>query len=135
MRKHLAILSKTAIKRIFSGQKTIETRFSKHRIPPFGLISKGDLVYMKPPGEDIIGQFHVKKVFSYEGLTPTDVKKIFAEYREQISFGNIEEDKVYEKQKQDSHYGTLIFVDSSEQFITSPVRIKKSDMRGWMTLD
>lgn len=134
MRKHLAIMSKATIEAILSGKKTIETRFSHHKIVPFGAVSKGDLVYLKPPGEEIIGQFKVKKVISYEGLTPTDVQKIYADYGKEIRTGQEEVDDKYFNNKQESSYGTLIFITESERFITSPLKVKKKDLRGWMVL-
>lgn len=135
MRKHLAILHKSAIDAILSGTKLIETRFSKAKIVPFGAVSIGDLVYMKAPGEEIIGQFRVKKVFFFEGLDEKDVEKIFTDYGQQISVGSQAEDEDYFRQKRDSKYGTLIFIGESERFITSPIRFKKSDMRGWVVLE
>lgn len=134
MKKHLAILHKSAINAILSGNKLIETRFSDHRIVPFGVINVGDLVFMKEPGRDIIGQFKVKKVFNYEGLTQQDVEKIFTDFGGAISVGDKQEDEAFFTQKKNSHYGTLIFVGESERLITSPVIFKKSDRRGWVVL-
>lgn len=134
MKKHLAVMGLKTINAILSGKKTVETRFSQHRIAPFGEIRVGDLVYMKPPGEEITGQFRVKKVFSFEGLTPKDLEKIFLDYRKEISMGDSMEDERYKRGKASSRFGTLIFIGESERFITSPVKIKKSDQRGWMVL-
>ncbi len=66
--KHLAIFKGDGGEKILTGEKLIETRFSKSKIPPFGVISTGDLVYIKPSGGDIIGQFRVKKVIFFDGL-------------------------------------------------------------------
>lgn len=128
-------MHKSAAEAIFAGTKTIETRFSKHKIAPFGVVSQGDIVYMKLPGEDIVGQFKVKKVFSYEGLVPEDIEKIFQDFGKQISMGNKDEDEEFKKSKVESSFGTLIFISESERFITSPIKIKKNDMRGWMVLE
>lgn len=135
MKRHLAIMDKPTIEAILQGKKTIETRFSKNKIVPFGVVSSGDLVFIKPPGGDVIGQFRVKKVFSFEGLTPEDVEKIFQDYGEKISMGDQEVDEKYFKEKKDSLFGTLIFISASERLITSPVTLKKRDMRGWVVLD
>jgi predicted transcriptional regulator len=135
MKKHLAIMRKSAIETILNGKKTVETRFSKHRIAPFASVSVGDLVYIKPPGDEIIGQFRVKKVFSFEGLTDLDIEEIFKKYKKEISLGDLDEDNKYPESKKGSIYGTLIFIADSERFITSPIKIKKSDQRGWMVLE
>ncbi len=128
-------MNKATIEAILNGKKTIETRFSLHKIAPFGVISKEDLIYMKPPGEEVIGQFRVKKVFSFDGLTEQDIDDIFMKYGNQIGIGQIEEDNKYHINKKQSKYGTLIFIGDSERFITSPIKIKKSDQRGWMVIN
>lgn len=128
-------MHKSTAEAILSGKKTIETRFSKAKIAPFCAVSAGDIIYMKLPGEEIVGQCRVKKVFYFEGLTPKDIDKIFADYGKDISVDNKEEDERYQKEKSGSNFGTLIFISESERFITSPIRIKKSDMRGWVVLD
>jgi predicted transcriptional regulator len=134
MKKHLAIMDKRTIEAILSGKKTVETRFSKAKIAPFALISKGDLVYLKPPGEEVIGQFRVKKVFFFEGLEEKDFYEIFDKYGKQIGTGNNKEDDKYKEDRKNSNYGSLIFISDCERFITSPIQIKKSDQRGWMVL-
>lgn len=130
MKKHLAIMNKTTIEAILNGKKTVETRFSQHKIVPFGVISRGDLVYIKPPGEEVIGQFRVKKVFFFDGLDLSDLNYLSNLYGKELAV----EKKYWEKHK-NACYGTLIFIGDSERFITSPIKIKKSDQRGWMMLD
>lgn len=127
-------MNKLTAEAILSGKKTIETRFSKNRIAPFGEVGIGDIVYMKLPGKEIIGQFRVKKVFNYEGLELVDVDKIFSDFSAQVSVGDTLEDAKYHQEKRKSSFGTLIFIGESERFITSPIRIKKKDQRGWAVL-
>lgn len=134
MTKHLAVMNRQTIESILTGKKNIETRFSRHKIAPFGVISQGDLVYMKPPGEEIVGQFRVKKVYSFEGLEQKDVEQIFDQFGKKISNGDNEEYDKYKHSKLDSRYATLIFIKESERFITSPIKFKKSDMRGWVVI-
>lgn len=122
MRKHLAIFTKEEIEEIFSGEKKIDGRFSKKRISPFGLISRGDLVYIKPPGKDIVGQFKVKKIIYIENLDEGDWDFLKKKY-----------DLTWEK-KLNANFLTLIFLDEVEQFITSPIKITKKDLRGWVVL-
>ena len=105
MVRHLAIFKGGGAENILSGEKTIESRFARRRIPPFGVVSAGDLVYIKPSGGDIIGQFKVRKV-------------IFLDNGEQTK----------------ERYITLIFIGQSTKFITSPIKLKKKDLRGWVVL-
>jgi hypothetical protein len=135
MKKHLAILSRSAIKSIIAGDKTIEIRFSKKKIPPFNEVSTGDIVYMKPPGEDLTGQFEVTKVMMLDGLEQTDWDWIKAQFSERMSLGSVSEVKNYFKIHQESKYATIMFIGKVEQFITSPIRIIKRDLRGWLVID
>ncbi len=105
MRRHLAIFKLDSGEQILQGKKTTDVRSSNRKLPPFGVISAGDSVYIKPPGKDIIGEFKVKRV-------------IFS-------------DDPDRKQR----YTTEIFIGSVQKFITSPVKIPKKDLRGWVTLD
>ena len=115
---------------ILSGKKTVESRFSKVKNPPFGVIGSGDLVYIKPSGKDIIGEFRVKKVIFFDGLSPEDVARIKKEYGKDLAAG-----KTYWEGKTNSKYATLIFIGDSSRFITSPVKFPKKDLRGWAVLN
>ena len=130
MRRHLAIFKGDGGELILTGKKTIESRFSKRKDPPFGLISPGDLVYIKPSGKDIIGQFKVKKVIFYDGLDKNEMEEIEGRYGKGLAV-----DATYFEKKNNSKFGTLIFISESSRFITSPVKIPKKDLRGWVVLD
>ena len=127
--KHLAIFKGDGGNLILTGKKTIESRFSQRRDPPFGQVSAGDLIYIKPSGKDIIGQFRVKKVIFFDGLKEDDIKEIKLR-----NGGNIVADEEYWKAHKDAKYATLIFIGDSSRFITSPVKIPKKDLWGWVVL-
>lgn len=135
MKKHLAIFQPQVIDEIISGRKTVETRFSLKKIPPFGQISTGDIVYLKPSGKPVLGQFLVKKVIFFENLNNDDWALIKNHYGDKLSLGTEEADKRYFKDHQEAKYGTIIFIDQVEQFITSPITYKKNDRRSWLVLD
>lgn len=122
--KHLAIFKGEAGENILSGKKTIESRFSRKKTVPFGQVSSGDLVYIKPSGKDIIGQFRVKKVIFFDNFDLNELKEKFGV---QLELDDL-------KGKEDCKYASLIFIGNSSRFITSPIRIKKSDLRGWVVL-
>jgi|SRR3989344_4544565 len=128
--KHLAIFKGQGAEKILSGEKTIESRFASRRIAPFGLITSGDLVYIKPSGGQIIGQFRVKKVIFYDGLEPGEIKEIRERYEKELAV-----DESFWTGKDKCKFGTLIFIGNSEKFITSPIKLKKKDLRGWVVLD
>lgn len=127
--KHLAIFKGDGAEKILNGQKTIESRFSKSKIAPFGAISSGDLVYIKTSGKDIIGEFRVKKVIFFDGLEVGDVREIREKYSKQLAV-----DESYWQGKENCKFGTLIFIGNSTRFLTSPIKIPKKDLRGWVVL-
>lgn len=130
MTKHLAIFKGDGGgELILSGKKTIESRFSKRKDPPYGAISRGDLVYIKPSGKEVIGQFNVQKVIFYDGLTSEDILEIKKAFGKEVS-----SDEDYWNSKTGSRYGTLIFIGDSSEFLTSPIKIPKKDLRGWVVL-
>ncbi len=135
MKKHLAIFSPEVVKLLFSGVKTIETRFSQKRIEPYGAVSVGDLVYIKKSGEDIVGQFKVRKAIYFEGLDHDDWQLIKTNYGPKLSLGSQQLDDNYFKLHQQAKFASIIFIDEIEQFITSPIRIPKKDLRGWVVLN
>ncbi len=127
--KHLAIFKEDGAEKILSGKKSMESRFSQGKIAPFGVVSQGDLVYIKVSGGEIIGQFRVKKVIFFDGLEVRDFKDIRERYETEL---DVEDD--YWKGKETCKYGTLIFIGNSARFITSPIKIPKKDIRGWVVL-
>lgn len=122
MSKHLAIFSKQTVQEIFSGQREILAWFSQKRIAPFGLVKVGDIVFIKPSGEEVKGQFLVKKIVYFEGLDEESWK---------IINPLIAQDQIHK----DIKYATLLWIDRVEKFITSPIKLIKSDQRRWVVLE
>lgn len=128
--KHLAIFSKTSAQEILSGKKKVEVRFSKSKIAPFGEVSAGDLVYIKPMGGEPIGQFKIEKVIFYDGMNDFDIDQI------KNTFGQaVNEKDLFWKSKLGSKYGTLIFIGECIPFLTSPIKIKKKEKKAWVLLN
>lgn len=135
MTKHLAIFTPQVIQEIISGRKTVESRFSVKKILPFLAVSSGDIIYIKPSGKPVLGQFLVKKVIFFENLEREDWDLIKTQYGDKLSLGSDEADNRYFKDHRFAKYGSLIFIDRVEQFITSPITYSKSDRRSWVVLE
>ncbi len=126
MARHLAIFKGQGAEKILSGEKTVESRFSKRKNPPFGVVATGDLVYIKPSGKDIIGQFKVKKVIFYDGVDASEIREKYG--------SKLAVDESYWSYLSNKSYATLMFIGTCSRFITSPVKLKKKDLRGWVVL-
>ena len=118
--KHLAVFKENLAEEILSGKRLVEVRSSKGKVLPFGQISSGDLVYIKPVGKDIIGQFRVQKVIFFDGLSRQDVEEIKSKYNGDIAVG--------------ARYATLIFISDSVRFLTSPIKLPKKSVKSWVVL-
>lgn len=129
MAKHLAILDREAVKSIFDGRKQIEGRFSKIKISPFGKIARGDEVLLKLPGEEIVGQFTVDRVFSYDHPTGNEISEIKKKY----SVGMAMPESFWHE-REHINYITLIFIKNVTKFIIPP-EVPKKDLRPWVVLE
>lgn len=129
MRKHLAIFHKWAIEDILSGKKQVEARFSKTKLAPFGQVAAGDTVFMKPPGEPVVGEFAVNRVFYFDHPTETELAELKKKYGARMSIP----DHFWLK-KTAINYVTLMFVGKCQKFLTPTRQVKKRDLRGWVVL-
>lgn len=129
MAKHLAIFQDWAILDILSGKKQIEGRFSKSRIAPFGKVSPGDRVFMKPPGKPILGEFVVDRVFHFDHPKVEELAELKEKYKEELGLPSH-----FWSKKDEVNYATLIFIGRRQKFLTPPRQVTKKDLRGWVVL-
>jgi hypothetical protein len=125
---HLAILTKSYLDKIIGRKKTIESRFSKVRIPPFRAINQGDVLFLKASSGPILAVALVSKVQFFGPLRPGEAVSIMQEY----SSGLALEDS-FEMAKQDSRYVTLVHL--GEILSTKPISVTKRDRRPWVVLN
>ena len=136
-RQHLAIFQPNWIDLILSGQKTIESRFTKVKCLPFGRVNVGDTVYMKESGGLVRGMFTAKAVETYENLTENDVFEIADTYSEQIfashRFSEYVDTVICDKWYT-SKYATLIHIENVSAF-EQPFPYHKRDRRAWVVME
>lgn len=125
---HLAIFAPGTIRKIFTGNKTIDGRFSKIQCVPYGVIEEGDLVLMKRSGGPTIGYFVAGKVRFYEDLSKNKLETIVKEYWNELSL----EEKFWLNRK-NSKYLTLIEIKNPTKFRV-PVNVRKKNLSGWIVL-
>jgi hypothetical protein len=121
---HIAVTAEPFLSYIFVGKKTVESRFSIHRITPYGHVNPGDIVLMKSGG--IVGCFTVSWVELHD-LTLDPLEDIAAKYGDAICG-----DADFWAQKSDKRYATLMGIDAVRRL--PPVSITKADRRAWLTL-
>jgi hypothetical protein len=124
--KHLAVLHRSPLDSILSGEKTIESRFTKVKCLPFARVSKGDRLLLKQASGPVRGEATVGNVLCFENLSPNDVVELFAKYPG-IRAGND-----FVEMKRSSKYATLIFLKDVKS--VKPYRVEKKDRRPWVVL-
>lgn len=125
--EHLAIMQKGYIEKILSGEKTIESRFSIHRITPYRNISVGDKVYMQETGKPVTAVFEAGEVLFFHELSEEKVREIRLKYGKEICA----EDAFWDRKK-DARYATLIYI--KEPRLTTPFRVCKHDRSAFKTV-
>ena len=79
---HLAILDKKRdlMKKILSGEKSIESRWYKMKKTPYGMIKAGDTIYFKDSGEPVTAKARVEKALFFSDLTREKYQEIIEKY-------------------------------------------------------
>lgn len=121
---HLAVMAEPFLSLITAGIKTVESRFSIHRLAPYHTVQPGDLILMK--AGPIIGCFTAAWV-EYCDLMTVDLHEVQQKYSAAVGG-----DDNFWQQKAKARYATLIGIDDVRPL--SPVDIPKKDRRGWISL-
>lgn len=100
---HLMIVHPRYIAPLLSGTKSLESRLGQDRRAPFGKVSPGDIVYIKPTGQRVVAKAIVHRVDEFEDLNPDDIVNLREVYNDRIMGGD-----QYWESKANSKYATLI---------------------------
>ena len=126
--RHLAILRQPFLDMILSGEKTIESRWSMHKIAPYNKLSIGDEILLKETSKDVIATAKVKD-FKYFELTPQLADEIKQKYGKEIGVYKFENWENYRNKK----YCTLIWLENVER--VKPFKVKRSNGAGWIVIN
>ena len=124
---HLAILVEPYLQFILDGKKTIESRFSVHRCPPYKKVYRGDIVLLKRSGGPIIGLCQVTEAWFYQ-LDPASWKTIKADFATAICA----QDPTFWQDREGASFATLIRIKHVRTI--TPLHFIKRDRRGWVVL-
>jgi hypothetical protein len=125
---HLAVFSEPFLQFLLEGRKTVESRFSIHKRPPFDRVTAADIVLVKEAGGPVVALAEVSHVWYYK-LNTQAWEFIRNRFGRQLCMDRSE----FWKNKDSSAYATLMQfarVDSLE-----PISCGKRDRRGWVVLD
>jgi hypothetical protein len=121
---HIVVMSEPFLSYVFEGTKTVESRFSLHKIAPYQKVQLGDRVLMK--AGLIVGCFTIDWVKEYD-LTAYPIEAIRQEYGAAIC-GTPE----FWKKKSNKRYATLMGIQNARRLTPAP--ITKRDRRAWIAI-
>jgi hypothetical protein len=123
---HIAIFSEPFLSLVLTGEKTIESRFSRNRCAPYGEISSGDIILIKGVAGPICGVSLARRTWCYD-LVSEPIQRIRDRFGSQIRAGDD-----FWTSRASAHYATLIDLDETAPI--APVQCDKRDRRGWVSL-
>lgn len=124
---HLAILVEPYLTYVLEGKKTVESRFSINRCPPYKKVHSGDILLLKLSGGPIVGICKVTNVWSYQ-LDPSSWKTIRKEFTDSLCA----QDPEFWYDRRYACFATLMKINHPTTF--TPLEIEKKDRRGWVVL-
>lgn len=124
---HLAVFVEPYLEYVLEGRKTVESRFSVARFPPYGRVGRGDLVLLKKSGGPVVGVCEIGAAWFYQ-LEPKSWSTIRLEFTRALCA----EDPKFWQSRQGASYATLMYVSRVKRI--TPVSWPKRDRRGWVVL-
>ena len=124
---HLAILVEPYLQFILDGQKTVESRFSTRRYPPYKSVYRGDAILLKRSGGPIVGLCQVADAWFYQ-LDMASWETIKEEFAQAICA----QDPLFWKDREHASFATLIRIKHVRSL--EPIYFTKRDRRGWVIL-
>ncbi len=124
---HLAVLVEPYLESILRGRKTVESRFSLRRLPPYQRVSPGDVLLLKRAGGPIIGISRVAGVTFYR-LDRERLRSI----RENLADAICPADKGFWREREKALFATLIWLENVKAI--DPLSLRKRDRRAWVIL-
>lgn len=127
---HVAIVHPWVAEALLAGAKTIESRFSRDKRPPFGRVDKGADVYFRVAGGGYAVRASVRRVQCLDNLTPQRVSEIEAQHRDQIGG-----DDAYWEAARAARCATLVYLSRCEPVSQGPTLDRqRGDRRAWFVL-
>lgn len=124
---HLAVFRQPYLDKILSGEKTIESRFSRSRSVPFEKIQTGNIILLKETAGPICAIAVAASIRSFGPLGSGEAEHIMEVYQAALQL-----DHDFRTAKQNSLYATLITL--KDVFPIKPIQIRKADRRPWVVL-
>lgn len=127
-RMHLAVFHEPFLTLLLEGKKTIESRFSINRIPPYASVARDDLILLKRNAGPVVGLALAGDPGYYE-LDSAAWQII----RSRFAAAICAPDERFWAARARARYGTLIPIRAAT--LVTPFAVAKRDRRGWVTVE
>lgn len=124
---HLAVCVEPFLDLILRGEKTVESRFSAVRFPPYGRVSRGDVVLLKQSGGPVVGVCEIGAAWFYK-LDKESWKTIQQDFARALCA----QDPDFWRDRASAEFATLMYVSRAKRL--PPVSWPKRDRRGWVVV-
>lgn len=101
---HLAVMVEPYLSRVLDGSKTMESRFSRKKIAPWGRVSSGDVVVLKKSGGSFVAVFEATDA-TYVELSPDSMAQIRQAYGQALCV-----DDAFWQAKAECSFATMISI-------------------------
>jgi hypothetical protein len=114
--------------RLLEGSKTIESRFTRHRIAPFERVATGHVVFFKQAASPITA-VGLAGVVRNVDLSMVSLQRVADQYGAAIAPA----DASFWADRASARYATL--VGMMDVINIAPIPVQKRDRRGWVVLE
>jgi len=124
---HLAVFVEPYLSFVLDGRKTVESRFSSVRCPPYKCVAPGDVILLKQSSGPVVGICRATSA-SYYQLDKATLRELKSRFSKMIC----PENEKFWQDRSSASFATLITIANVCQL--GPFSIAKRDRRGWVTL-
>jgi ASC-1-like (ASCH) protein len=125
---HVAIVDFHAARGLIAGVKRVESRLYRSKRSPYGRIRRGETIYFKLSGGEIIGATRALRVLEFGDLTPRGVERLRRRYGRVVRAP-----AEYWRARRDCRYGVLIWLAPLREPLAGPPLARQYG-NGWLTL-
>jgi len=123
---HLAVFIEPYLSFLFCGQKTVESRFSVNKHPPFERVGNGDILVLKRTSGPVCGICRISNAWFYR-LDPGSWRDI-----ERYAKALCMDESTFWQRKRHASFATLMRVEAVHR--VNEFSIDKDDPRSWVVV-
>jgi hypothetical protein len=116
------------LRALLDSRKTIESRFTRHRVAPFEQVTSGDVVFFKPAAAPVVAAGFVTDALHIQ-LADVPLTEVARRFGEAIAPA----DQSFWTDRAGAKFATLLTM--GEVIPIPPMSIVKRDRRGWVVLN